>query len=73
MSSFEERRRQRASWPVRVVRLGEEELVDSRDASTIDERMALVWKLTRELWAFRGEPMPEYTRAQMPGRVVRPK
>lgn len=71
MSSFEERRRARAGWPIRVVRLGEEERVDPRDTSTVDERIALVWTLTRELWAFRGEPIPSYSRAEMPGRVIR--
>jgi hypothetical protein len=54
------------------VPLGEEELVDPRDTSTIDERLALVWRLTREQWALRGEPIPEYDRRHAPGRVIRP-
>jgi hypothetical protein len=72
MSSFEERRRARAAWPIRRVALGEEELVDPRDTSTVDERIALVWKLTREQWALAAKKIPEYTRAEMPGVLIRP-
>jgi hypothetical protein len=71
VSSFEERRAARGAWPIRTVRLGEEELVDPRDTSTVDERLALVWTLTRELWAFTDRPIPTYTHAEMPGRLVR--
>jgi hypothetical protein len=55
------------------VRLGEEERVDARDTSSVDERIALVAVLTREQWAFAGLPVPTYTRAEMPGRIIRPK
>lgn len=73
MSSFEERRRARAAWPIRAVALGEEELVDPRDTSTIDERLALVGALTSELWAFAGLEVPTYRRADMPGKILRPR
>ena len=73
MSSFEERKRARAAWPIRRVGLRDEELTDARDASTVDERIALVWTLTRRQWAFSGRPIPTYTRAEMPGTVLRPK
>lgn len=72
VSTFEERRRARQSWPIRVFALGEEPLVDERDPSTADERLALVWTLTREQWLLAGLPFPEYSRAAMPGRVLRP-
>lgn len=71
MSSFDDRRRARASLPGRVLRLGEEPLTDERDHTTVDERLALVAQLTRELWAFTGEPIPDYTRENMPGKVIR--
>lgn len=71
MSTPEERRRARSAWPIRRFRLGDEPLVDDRDTSTIDERLALVWTLTREQWALAGLPYPDYERAQMPGTVVR--
>jgi hypothetical protein len=71
VSSAEDRRRARANWPIRKVGLRDEELTDPRDASTVDQRLALVWKLTREQWAFAGMKMPEYSRAEMPGRLIR--
>lgn len=73
MSSFEERRSARAAWPIRTFRLGEEPLLDDRDASTPDERLALVWTLTREQWELSGLVYPDYTRANTPGTVVRPR
>lgn len=71
MSSFDDRRRARAHLPGRVLRLGEEPLTDDRDPTTVDERLALVAQLTRELWAFTGQPIPDYTRENMPGKVIR--
>jgi hypothetical protein len=58
---------------VRVVRPGEEELVDTRDTSSVDERVALVRRLTREQWALAGLAIPDYPRAEAPGRVIRPR
>jgi hypothetical protein len=71
MSSFDERRRARAEWPIRKIALGDEPLTDARDCSTVDERLALVRTLTMRCWAFSGRPVPTYTRANMPGRLVR--
>jgi hypothetical protein len=71
MSSAEERRRARAQWPIRRIGLRDEPLTDSRDPSTVDERIALVWTLTQRQWLFAGLPMPTYTRATMPGSVLR--
>jgi hypothetical protein len=59
VSTFEQRRRARAGWPIRAVPLGEEELIDPRDESSVDERIALVWTLTRQLWDFTGRPFPQ--------------
>ncbi len=71
MSTFGERRRARASWPIRKVRLEEEELTDPRDTSTVDERLAMVWVLTRQQWAFAGREIPRYSREHMPGQLIR--
>jgi len=73
VSSSEERRKTRAAWPIRKVALGAEELTDPRDTSTVDERIAQVYRLTMEQWAFAGLEIPRYTRAEMPGTIVRPK
>jgi hypothetical protein len=71
VSTFEERRRARAGWPIRKVALADEELTDPRTSSTVDERLALVWALTRQQWAFSGREVPSYARASMPGRLLR--
>jgi hypothetical protein len=71
VSTFEERRAARAAWPIRKVALGEEDLTDPLDTSTVDERIALVRVLTLQQWAFAGLEIPTYSRAEMPGRIIR--
>ena len=71
VTTFEERAKARATWPVRVVPLGEEAATDARDTTTADERLRLVAVLTREQWAFSGREIPTYPRADMPGCVLR--
>jgi len=71
VSTFEERRALRGAWPIRAVPLEQEGAVDRRVVSTVDERLALVHTLTLQLWAFAGRPLPTYSRAEMPGRIVR--
>jgi hypothetical protein len=67
-----ERRRQRASqWPVRRFDLGQEPLRDRLDASTVDERIAMMWPLAKEAWAVAGKPIVSYVRADMPGTMTR--
>jgi len=73
VSSFEERRRLRANWPVRKFLLGEEPLTDDRDTTTVDERIALVAELTRTQWNLAGLPEPRYERHEIPGKIVRPR
>lgn len=69
--SFEEARARRRSWPVRIFPLGEEPLDDTLDTMTPSERVALVWELTARMWELSGNPLPSYTRATMPVRIVR--
>jgi len=72
MSSFEERRRARAGWPIRRSTLDAEPLTDDRITDDVDARVAMVAVLTRTQWAISGKELPKYDRANMPGRVVRP-
>ena len=65
------RRRARASWPIRVFRLGEEP-PDDVSHLTPDERIALVWPLTVRAWRLSGRELPDVPRSQWPGRVIRP-
>lgn len=66
-----DRARARASWPGRLTTLEdmpEHELVEGSPA----ELIGMVKTLTLAAWAMRGEPIPDYDRAHMPGRVIRP-
>lgn len=66
-----ERRKHASLWPVRRYRLGEEPKRDPLDSSTVDERLKMVWRLTKEGWAITGRQMPNYERSSMPGRLAR--
>lgn len=71
MSTFEERRRARGNWPIRRVALEDEETTDLHDSTTVDERLAMVWTLTMQQWAFAQRQVPSYRREHMPGRILR--
>ena len=62
----------RRDWPVRVFRPGEEPGDDLSPVSTAEERLSMVWMLTARLWELTGQPLPRYSRGEMPGRVIRP-
>ena len=64
----------RRSWPVRKLRLGEEDGTENLSATTsVAERLAMMWPLALDAWAVLGHPMPDYRRSEAPGRVLRPK
>jgi hypothetical protein len=61
----------RASWPGAVTTLD-----DQTDAALVPDatparRIAMVWQITLDVWAASGRPLPSYTRAEMPGRLIR--
>ena len=64
------RRNARAKWPVRKYRLGAEP-IDDLPGTTVAERVAMVWQLTCDAWASAGREMPDYSRDQMPVRILR--
>lgn len=75
MSSVEEqaRRAARASWPGLKSTLADAPgAEDLRATTTPEQRLSMMWELTRGAWALTGVPMPDYARADMPGRVIRP-
>lgn len=39
--------------------------------ATPAERLASMWSLSMDAWALSGQPIPDYDRAHMPGRVIR--
>jgi uncharacterized protein (DUF2384 family) len=61
----------RASWPVRKTTLRDESDDDLSDSTTPSERLAMMHRLALDAWASSGATRPNYTRAEMPGRVVR--
>lgn len=61
----------RAGWPGRVGRLEELPEVEVLDGPP-GELIAMVRQLTLQAWAMAGKPIPDYDRANMPGRVIRP-
>lgn len=62
----------RRAWPVRTYRMGAEPRDDLTEVTTPEERLEMVAVLTRRMWALTGRPIASYSRAEMPGRVLRP-
>ena len=56
----------RRDMTVRVVPVGSDEAGESRVAGTAAERVALVGRLSEEVWVRTHRPLPAYTRATMP-------
>ncbi len=65
------RRANAARWPLRAYALADEPLRDPLDRTTVDERVAAVWPLTREAWAIAGKEVPVYLRSAAPGSIIR--
>lgn len=65
-----ERRAARRNWPIRVYKLGQEPPDDLSATTTAEERLAMMWPLARQVWAFTGRPFPSYKRSEMPIRIV---
>jgi hypothetical protein len=68
---LEERRSQRASWPVARYRLGEEPSDDLSAVTTPVERIAMMWTLAVTAWRMAGRPLPTYDRRNLPGKLFR--
>ena len=62
------RAQRRQSWAGGLTRAHE-----PAQLSTPEERLASMWQLALDAWSLRGEALPSYTRAALPGRVIRPK
>jgi hypothetical protein len=56
----------RASWPVRVFRLGEEPGDDLSATTTAGERLAMMWPLAVDAWTLAGGHLPGYRRGDTP-------
>jgi hypothetical protein len=67
------RRAARATWPGLKTTLAEAPGAEDLSATTTaEQRLGMMWELTLGAWSLTGLPLPDYTRANMPGRVIRP-
>lgn len=57
--------------PVRIVPLASNEAEDAYVEGSIDERLALLARLSRRAWAATGRPIPSYPRAAIPVVITR--
>lgn len=57
--------------PVRIVPLASDEAEDACVEGSVDERLALVARLSRRAWAATRRPIPSYTRATIPVVITR--
>jgi hypothetical protein len=65
------RRANAGDWPLRAYAIDAEPLRDPFDRSTVDQRIAAMWSLTREAWSVAGKELPTYVRAAAPGSILR--
>lgn len=62
----------RAGWPGLKSSLLEAPTVEALGTTlSPEQRLGLMWSLARDAWAMTGQPLPTYSRAEMPGRVIR--
>ena len=62
----------RANLPIRTYLPGQEPGDDLSATTSPEERIALVWELSRRMWDLTGRPMPDAARSGLPIRVIRP-
>ena len=69
--SAEQRRAERAAWPITRHRLGEEPSDDLSAVTTPVQRVAMMWGLAVSAWQIAGRPLPTYDRRALPARLFR--
>lgn len=60
----------RSSWPVQRYSLGAER-DDPVEQASATERIAMMWPLALEAWELGGLPIPDYSRQNIPSRILR--
>jgi hypothetical protein len=71
MSTADERRARRAKLPIRKFTLGDEPSDDLTATTTMDERLAMVWPLSKAAFEAAGISTTSPPRHLLPGRVIR--
>lgn len=64
-------RRDPTLWPIRIFRLGEEPGDDLSDTTTPGQRLEMVWTLRDRMWELTGQPIPTYSRSEIPIKIIR--
>jgi hypothetical protein len=64
-----ERAKRRQSWPIRVAAL--DASAGAEVPGDAGARVAAVWRISLDASLLSGRSLPDYTRAEMPGRVIR--
>lgn len=70
MQAPDDRAAARASWPIRVRRLGADDTPELHD-TTPEQRIEMMWELVVQAWAVAGTALPAYERHETPVRVRR--
>ena len=65
------RARRRKDWPGSVVSLGQEDDAAIVLEGTSADRIRALWRVTADAWASSGRAIPDYTRENIPGRIIR--
>jgi hypothetical protein len=60
----------RSSFQAKIFPLGQEPGEDLSASTTAAERLAMLWALSQEAWAFAGFTMPAYERHEIPIKIV---
>lgn len=61
----------RACWPGKMTTHQAQDDAALVRVGTPGQRVAMVWQITVDAWASAGRPLPAYSRANMPGRLIR--
>ncbi len=61
----------RTNWPVRILAAGEQSTDDLSASSTAEERLEMVWVLSRRMWELTGHRSPALARENIPIRILR--
>lgn len=77
MSAFSDKERRaesRANWPgIKTTLADAPGAEDLSTTTTIEERLGMMWELSLTTWLMSGKPIPDYSRAQLPTNMLRPK
>jgi len=59
----------RSTWPIRLRPLSNDVEDDLSASTTAEERLAMMWPLSRDAWLLSGQAVPTYERHQAPVRL----